>query len=150
MRPRDIGTAAETAVVRYLRENGFPGAERRAMRGGNDAGDITGTPLVAWEVKAGQAAKNASDGQAAEWLAETERERVNARADIGVLVLARAGIGPANAGLWWAVLTGASMYQLDGYEYWPAEATVRVHLWAVTRRLRVAGYGTPLDGDGAA
>lgn len=29
MRPRDIGTRTETAVVRYLRANGWPNAERR-------------------------------------------------------------------------------------------------------------------------
>ncbi|NAE18288.1 hypothetical protein, partial [Enterococcus hirae] len=66
-RPRDIGTAAETATVRYLRTAGFPHAERRALRGTHDCGDITGTPGLAWEVKGGQAAKGASDGQVAQW-----------------------------------------------------------------------------------
>src|SRR5690606_27104000 len=51
-RSKDIGTRAETAVVRYLRANGFEHAERRALRGRQDAGDITGTPGICWEVKA--------------------------------------------------------------------------------------------------
>ena len=38
------GTAAETALVKYLRDHGFPGAERRAMTGEFDQGDVTGTP----------------------------------------------------------------------------------------------------------
>ena len=59
-RPKDIGTAAETAVVRFLRDNGFPLAERRALHGSTDRGDITGTPGLVWEVKGGDAAKTAS------------------------------------------------------------------------------------------
>lgn len=43
-RPKAIGTAAETAVVRYLAAHGFPAAERRALHGATDLGDITGTP----------------------------------------------------------------------------------------------------------
>lgn len=77
-RPRDIGTRAETAVVRVLRDHGFPHAERRALRGSQDAGDITGTPGVVWEVKGGERAKNASHGQLSKWLHETSRERETA------------------------------------------------------------------------
>src|SRR5690606_4660297 len=53
VKPRDTGTRAETAVVRYRRDHGWPHAERRALRGNQDAGDITGTPGVCWSVKAG-------------------------------------------------------------------------------------------------
>ncbi len=35
------GTAAETAVVKYLKANGFPKAERRALQGNLDKGDIS-------------------------------------------------------------------------------------------------------------
>lgn len=151
-RPRDIGTAAESAVVRYLRNAGFPHAERRSLRGTLDAGDITGTPGLAWEVKGGAAAKGASDGLVAQWLADTERERLNARAGIGVLVLARSGIGPANAGRWWAVLQVPVVVELlaggEASAWWrdraPALGTqpTRVHLSTAVRMLHVSGYGT--------
>ena len=36
------GTGFEVAVVDYLKAHGFPHAERRAQRGVNDAGDISG------------------------------------------------------------------------------------------------------------
>ena len=39
-RPRDIGTAAETAVVRHLQANGFPLAERRALHGTKGANPL--------------------------------------------------------------------------------------------------------------
>lgn len=159
-RPRDIGTSAETATVRYLVPNGFPHAERRSLKGSLDQGDITGTPGVCWEVKGGEVAKKASDGQVALWLAETERERVNARAEVGVLVVQRAGIGPANAGRWWAVIDswtmarlvdyGATIYHDAATDRWTPKVPVRLHLGDAVRLLRWAGYGLELSEGGAA
>lgn len=145
-RPKDIGTAAETAVVRFLQANGFPQAERRALHGAVDLGDITGTPGVCWEVKGGEAAKNASDGLVEQWLAEADAERRNAGAEIGVLVVQRRGIGPRNAGRWWAIwsrqlgvgiLVGSERVALAG-------APIRMHLGNVVTALRGAGFGDPL------
>ena len=96
-RSRGIGTTAETAVVRYLRTRGFDHAERRALTGAHDQGDITGTPGLCWEIKSGRAAETASDGLIQDWIDETESERLNARADIGILVTKRPGYGPCTA-----------------------------------------------------
>ena len=100
MRPRDIGTRTETAVVRWLTAHGWPNAERRALHGNTDLGDITGTPGLIWEVKGGEAAKDASDRQIDAWLDETETERRNAAAAYGFLVCQRRGKG--DPGQWWA------------------------------------------------
>jgi hypothetical protein len=148
-RPRDIGTHTETAVVRYLRGAGFDQAERRSLRGFLDAGDITGTPGVAWSVKGGVAAKTASDGQVTKWLAELERQRVNAAAEVAVLVLQRAGIGEANAGRWWAVVWFSDLMKVHDDEWrTPVEPwhdfPTRMHLADVCTLLRAAGYGQPL------
>jgi hypothetical protein len=48
------GTAAETAVVRFLQANGYPHAERRALAGNQDRGDIAGIPGLVIEVKVAQ------------------------------------------------------------------------------------------------
>lgn len=147
-RPRDIGTATETAVVRYLTANGWPHAERRSLRGTADAGDITGTPGICWEVKGGQAARQASDLQIDRWMQELDTERVNAGAEIGILVVQRAGIGPANAGRWWAVIPLSTVALLRcGIQPPPnrlvaADAPVRMHLAEAVTLLRSAGYGT--------
>ena len=103
-RPRDIGTQAETAVVHYLQTHGWPHAERRALRGTQDAGDITGTPGVCWEVKAGKAAETAGDRTIERWLRETQHEAENARAEWGVLVVKRVGHGMRSVGNWWAII----------------------------------------------
>jgi hypothetical protein len=150
-KPKAIGTKAETAVARYLAANGFPYAEKRRPEGRRDRGDITGCPGVCIEVKGGDAAKNASDLLVADWLTETETERLNARADVGVLVLQRRGVGPANAGRWWAILPAAVwgdlVYaQLDGlteHHRYP----IRLLLADAVRLLRAAGYGQPLTAE---
>lgn len=144
-RPKDIGTDAERAVVRYLQTHGFEGAERRALRGTKDAGDITGCPSLCIEVKGGNAARNASDNQITAWLQETEKERDNAGAEIGLLVVQRRGVGPANAGRWWAVLTvDAIRVIFDGpfSDLGPYDLPVRMLLADAITLLRAAGYGT--------
>lgn len=148
--PRNIGTAAESAVVRTLCAHGFPNAERRALHGSTDLGDITGIPGVVIEVKAGNAARIASDGQVERWLAETERERRSAKADIGVLVLQRAGVGAANAHRWWAVVNThvvGAMHCGGRCGALPPRA-VRLHLGDLLHILAAAGYGTSTEGGG--
>jgi Holliday junction resolvase-like predicted endonuclease len=44
-----VGTAAESLVVDFLQRHGFRYAERRALRGVNDCGDVTGIPGVVGE-----------------------------------------------------------------------------------------------------
>lgn len=79
---RAVGTQAETAVVRYL-QNWWPAAERRALSGNKDRGDVAGMPGVVIEVKA------AKKLELAAWRRETEVERVNAGATYGLLVVKR-------------------------------------------------------------
>ena len=168
-KPKAIGTKAETAVARYLKANGFPHAERRALRGREDAGDITGTPGVCWEVKGGDMARDASDTNVLDWLCDTERERRAARADVGVLVLQRRAVGPANAHRWWTIVPlwavtylqlmadrdeqgvpgytgGADLYEIgssDPTTPW-MRAPLRLILGDAVLLLRAAGYGEPL------
>ena len=114
-RAKAKGTAAESALVRFLSGQGFPNAERRALTGQFDQGDVTGTPCLAWEVK------NHKTYHFPAWLKETETERINAEADFGILVVKPNGVGLANAGQWWAVMSVADIVNL----------------------LRDAGYGDP-------
>lgn len=85
---RAKGTAFETLIVRWMRDSGnYPSAERRALHGALDKGDISGTGPLVWECKA----KKAHDFSG--WLKETEQERKNADADYGILVVKRTGYG---------------------------------------------------------
>ncbi|MBT2213484.1 hypothetical protein [Actinomadura sp. NEAU-AAG7] len=103
-RERAKGTAAETAVVHYLRGAGFPHVERRAGAGRLDAGDIAGIVGVVIEVKAHARTELAA------WLDETRRETANGHADYGAVWHKRRGKGsPAD---WFVTLDGATFTRL--------------------------------------
>lgn len=68
------GTRAETAVALYLRDRGFPHAERRARTGAKDQGDISGLLGGVIEVK------DCARLELAPWLAEADTEQNNAGA----------------------------------------------------------------------
>lgn len=97
-KPKNKGTAGESAVVAYLRTAGFPYAERLALQGGKDRGDITGIPGVVIEVKAVQTyAFN-------QWLKEAQVERDNAGADFGLVVAKPRLVGSTRTGSWYALM----------------------------------------------
>lgn len=110
--PKAKGSAAERAVVAYLRDQGFPHAERRLAGAAHDRGDIAGVPGVVLEVKA------AARTELAAWVDEALVERDNDGADYGIVVHKRRGKG--GAADWYAT---CSFDQL-------------------VRLLRQAGYGT--------
>jgi hypothetical protein len=70
---RKKGTAAETAVVRFLQANGYPHCERRALAGSHDRGDVAGIPGLVIEVKA------AARMELAAWLDEAKLEATPVR-----------------------------------------------------------------------
>jgi len=158
-RPKDRGTDAERAVARWLAANGWPHAERRAPSGSADRGDITGTPGICWEVKSRKTPPG--DKQITDWLEETEQERLNAGADIGVLVVRRPGVGPQHAGRWWAYLTALGLFDVyagmldEGrvavwamtWAAYTGDIPVRLHLADVVTMLRKGGWGDPIEDD---
>lgn len=77
---RARGTAAETKFVDYLRQF-YPWAERRALNGSKDRGDVAGVPGITVEVKA---AKRMELGA---WLRELDAEMINDRSDVGFLAV---------------------------------------------------------------
>jgi hypothetical protein len=99
------GTLAETAVADFLRQT-FPSVERRALSGVNDKGDISNVPGCVIEVK------NQRSYKIHEWMKETEIERINAKADFGVLVIKPNGIGVSRVSDWWAVVPLSALAEL--------------------------------------
>jgi hypothetical protein len=107
------GSAAERAVVAYLRDAGFPHAERRLAGSVKDRGDVAGIPGVVLEVK------SAARTELGAWVDEALLEQANDGADYGVVVHKRRGKG--GAADWYATCTFDQLARL----------------------LRQAGYGTP-------
>lgn len=86
------GTAWESAVVAFLRENGVPHAERRTLGGTKDRGDVAGIPGVVIECK------SAARLCLAAWMDETKAEQANDHADVSVVWIKRAGRTSPGAG----------------------------------------------------
>lgn len=92
------GTAAEVAVVGALIEAGWPYAERRALAGVQDKGDIAGVAGVVLEVKS----HKTYSFQA--WLREAKAEQENANAAHAVVVAKPNGVGATRVGEWFFVM----------------------------------------------
>lgn len=95
-RSKAKGTAAETAVARWLQTNGHPHAERRTLHGANDRGDIAGLPGVVVEIK------NCKTVDLAGWVDELQIEMANADAGIGAVIHKRRG--RTDVGEWYATM----------------------------------------------
>lgn len=101
---RRKGTAWESAIVDYLKDHGWRHAERRALAGNADRGDIAGVPSVVIE------AKNAKTINLAGWLDETTTEATTDHADVGALWIKRRGRTDPGAG--YVVMDGATFTYL--------------------------------------
>lgn len=77
------GSRCELDVRDYLRERGYSAERCYGAGRSDDIGDVRGLPGFVVEVK------NQRELRFAEWVDETEVERVNAREPFGVLVVKR-------------------------------------------------------------
>lgn len=83
-KPKVKGTSWESQVAACLQANGWPQAERRALSGSLDRGDIAGLPTVI-------EAKACNGWCPAEWIKELEAEMANAGQDTGAVWIKRRG-----------------------------------------------------------
>ena len=92
------GTWFESRVADFLESRlGTGYIERKAKGGSEDQGDIAGVRLP----NGGRVAiecKNCATYKLAEWFAEARTEAVNYKADVGVVVFKRPGVGAARMG----------------------------------------------------
>ena len=148
------GTAAETAIVRYLRANGFGGADRQPLRGNRDQGDIALCPGIIIEAKTSK--RTGPTGLPPEqllttWLDQTELERANAGAAIGLLVVKRHGTtNPGRWHTWWRLEHLADVLAEDGHADIVWSSPVMLDLANTVELLRQSGYGdAPVDSPAA-
>lgn len=104
-RSKALGTSAETAITKALIEEGWLHAERRALAGSLDKGDINmgGFPVVI-------ESKNCGTTTIPAWLKEVEVEKANARADIGVVWHKIRGKGDPRD--WAVTMSGAQFIEI--------------------------------------
>lgn len=97
------GTAAETRIVKYLKSFGIK-AERKALSGSNDKGDIQvyasgWEKYLIMEVKAGKQTTNPTRKQLRTWMDQAIAEGKNAYSS-SLLVIARFGKNPSDYDVW--------------------------------------------------
>jgi hypothetical protein len=104
-RSKQKGTAGETGIVKALVDNGWIHAERRALAGAEDRGDINigGYPVMI-------EAKNCASITIGAWLKEVAAEKANARAEVGACWFKLRGKGDAKD--WAVVMTGQEFMDL--------------------------------------
>jgi hypothetical protein len=143
---RDKGARAERAVVSWLRDNGFPGAERAVRTGyksGNrtaiDPGDITGTPGLVWQIT--DRADADEPAVVERRMSDTERQRIHANAAYGFLVVKRRGF--ADPGRWWVWLPADVLTDLvyGHHPVHPFGFPVRAELADIVHVVRHKGFG---------
>lgn len=98
------GATTEQRWVDYLRQTGWPYAERRHLSGSADRGDIAGCPGVTIEVKSG------AKVTVAQWMSELEVEMANDRTEVGYIAV-RPRLQPSPE-QWWCVVPAPVMLRL--------------------------------------
>ena len=89
-KPKARGTAFETAVVGYLRDNGFPFARRLSLSGSADQGDVSlgdippGGPVTI-------ECKDHAKIDLAGFITELEKECSNTGNECGIVIIKRRG-----------------------------------------------------------
>jgi hypothetical protein len=97
------GTAWESKIVDYLKPF-WPYVERRTLSGAKDRGDVAGIPGVVIE------AKDCRTITLGAWLDEAEVEKVNDRAEVGVVWAKRRG--KTDPGCGFVVMSGRQFVEL--------------------------------------
>lgn len=92
-----LGTAVETAAVRWFQDNGFKQAERIVLHGAADRGDLRLQilPTIIAECKRAQRGV-----QLTPWMRELAVEITNANAELGLLVAKQRGAGDRRVNRW--------------------------------------------------
>lgn len=103
-RSKAKGTAAETAVVKYLHSLGYTNVERRALNGANDRGDLAGLGSCVGEVK------DHKRMDLAGWVDEMLTEMANDGARHGFVWHKRRGA--TDPGRWYVTMTGEQLVRL--------------------------------------
>lgn len=107
---KEKGTAAEGWVVRYFQSRGWPHAERRALTGGKDKGDLAGIYGVAGAVVV--EVKNRRTVAVPEWLREALTEQKHANAAVAAVIAKPRGVGETRVGDWHVHMTVAQFCDL--------------------------------------
>lgn len=106
------GTAFETLIVNYLKDNGFKNAHRTALQGINDSGDVNGIVQRVSLSELAVQCKNQKAFDLSGWLNDTVEQAKKLNEGLPLLVVKRPGKGEKALGDSYAVMRLEDMVRL--------------------------------------
>lgn len=97
-----MGTSHETAIKNWLRENGWPFADRKTQNGANDLGDLRLSERIPFVVEAKTAKSTTDRATLGTFVKELVAEVGNAGADSGAVIFKKQGT--TDVGQYYAIL----------------------------------------------
>jgi len=101
-RPKQTGTAHETAIVNWFREQGWEEADRLTMKGAADRGDVGLGFHVPVVIEAKGVKRSTQRVDMSGFMRELESEIDNAKAETGVVIIKKSGT--TDVGKYYALL----------------------------------------------
>lgn len=90
-RMKSLGTSHETAIKNWLREHGWPYADRKTQAGSNDLGDLRLSERVPFVIEAKTAKSTTDRASLGTFISELEAEVKNANAEAGAVIFKKRG-----------------------------------------------------------
>lgn len=90
-RMRSLGTKNETAIKEWLRNNGWPYADRKVLAGAADEGDLRLSERIPFVIEAKTAKSTTDRASLGTFVKELEAEVKNAEAECGAVIFKRKG-----------------------------------------------------------
>ena len=88
---KSLGTGHETAIKMWLREHGWPFADRKVLAGANDEGDLRLSERIPFVIEAKTAKSTTDRASLGTFVKELEAEVKNANAEAGAVVFKKKG-----------------------------------------------------------
>lgn len=90
-RMKSLGTSHETSIKNWLREHGWPYADRKTQAGSNDLGDLRLSERVPFVIEAKTAKSTTDRASLGTFVSELEAEVKNADAEGGAVIFKKRG-----------------------------------------------------------
>lgn len=88
---KSLGTSHETAIKNWLRENGWPYADRRTLAGASDEGDLRLSERVPFTIEAKTAKSTTDKASLGAFMKELVAEVENSNSESGAVILKKRG-----------------------------------------------------------
>lgn len=101
-KPKQMGTEHETKIKQWLREHGWPYADRRPQNGAADVGDLHLSERIPFVVEAKTAKRTTDRATLGTFVKELEVEVANAKAEAGAVIFKK--VGTTDVGEYYAIM----------------------------------------------